>query len=177
MSLIFSYEELFGVTALEEPVNLSESEIDNLKKRYTEQTIQDKTFTTQEETRSVAKGKNPQKGGKKDKDKDKGGSAKENTGLKLTEAQRKLQKEAINSLNTEILGQSAEEKKREAWCCQNEEETKPDTEIWGRIFGSHFSDFIELQQATPWKNYTDFQHCFIMFAILIHSVIKIGLLA
>ena len=36
MSLIFSYEELFGVTALEEPVKLSESEIDNLKKRYTE---------------------------------------------------------------------------------------------------------------------------------------------
>lgn len=52
----------------------------------------------------MAKGKNPSKGGKKDKDKDKGGSAQGNTGLKLTEAQRKLQKEAINSLNTEILG-------------------------------------------------------------------------
>jgi hypothetical protein len=49
----------------------------------------------------VTKGKNPSKGGKKDKDK--GGGTQANTGLKLTEAQRKLQKEAINSLNTEIL--------------------------------------------------------------------------
>jgi hypothetical protein len=46
MSLIFSYEELFGATAPDEPIKLSESEITKLKKKYTESVNQDKAFPT-----------------------------------------------------------------------------------------------------------------------------------
>lgn len=51
------------------------------------------------------------------------------------------------------------------------------TSSGGRIFGSALTDFIELERATPWCNYDDLHHLFVMFFVLLLSVVKVGMLA
>ena len=45
------------------------------------------------------------------------------------------------------------------------------------VFGQHLNDFIALERVRPWANLIDFNHLMTMLAMLLLSVIKVGLMA
>lgn len=67
MSLVFSYEELFGASPEEKPIRLTDEEIDRLKKRYDEEQAKNSENGSKEESKSAAKAKPSYRGVKKEK--------------------------------------------------------------------------------------------------------------
>ena len=166
MTLLFSYEELFGATQHDEPIRLTEAEIELLKQKV-------------EKSKSAEEIKDPTsvtisfKTGKKEKP----------NKMQLTEAQKKLQREAIHSLNQEISASNKEQETKkkaskitELFTDNSDFAKATETPARDKIYGSNHSDYIEIGSANPFSNQVDLTHCFAMVMLVCYSLLKIGLM-
>ena len=166
LTLIFSYEELFGATQLDEPIQLSQSEIDQIKqncerKKSADEVVKDPSVTTisfkpQSGKKDLSKGKEK---------------------IQLTEAQRKLQRDAVESLNKEISASMKEDEKKKHKFqsgCGSASPTETPPRYY--IAGSFLSDFVQIGQIKCSTETSFISQTVCLLVILAVSIIKVGLM-